>query len=144
MCLERSWTLGFRSYCVAPAGLEGGMALLVNFTCTQGAWVTHLERIASGKQVRFLFLARWIHILFLLEQWWYATWLWRHTAPRMALPQDCECHSSVSDHTGFFTLAQPVGIPEGSRLNWLSSKSPEAQLQSGNLVSKGNYWCYNA
>lgn len=61
-----------------------------------------------------------------------------------ALPQGCECRSSVSGHTGFSTLPQPVGIPEAWRSNWLSSKSPEARLHSANLVSKGNYWCYNA
>lgn len=32
----------------------------------------------------------------------------------MVLPQDCGCRSSVSGHTGFFTLPQPVGIPEAS------------------------------
>lgn len=34
---------------MALAGLEGELVLPVNFTCTEGGWVTHLERITCGK-----------------------------------------------------------------------------------------------
>ena len=39
---------------VAPAGLEGGVVLPVNFTCLQQELVTHGERTASGKAAQIL------------------------------------------------------------------------------------------
>lgn len=116
--------------------------------CPRGVGDSRWENCLIGKLVRFFFLARWGYILFVLEEWKCSTCLWLHTAPRRCswdvLPSGLQVPLKCQWLCRLPCTLLPVGIPKASHLNWLSSKSPEAQLRNGNLVSKEIYWCYNA
>lgn len=140
-----SWILGFRSWLRGFHCLEGGMVLPVSFTCTQGMWVIHLKELLYWEACKILLPGkvephsipfRGMEMLYLFVM--------SHSTQEVFHPSGLQVLLKYQWLHRLPHILQPVGIPKASRLNWLSSKSPEAWLQSGNLVSKGNYWCYIA